>query len=177
MKKIILFTIIIVSALSFSCNQEQRERLFEMTYSNIAFDIPAGLSATFPRVFERDEQLTNINFYLNNAQLDTAMILGINPLFARITSLDNGLDYNFVEEVSVRICPENSTACTIADEVFYIDNLRGRAGSRIDLLPTLRNVKRILTQQRYKLEVLFFFAYSTPYTISSRLDMSFEAVK
>jgi hypothetical protein len=159
-----------------ACNKDDRERLFEMTFPAIDFEIPAGLSPTLPRVFERDDQLTNIGFFLTENNLTEAQIDGILPAFARITALDN-LDYEFVQEVSVRICDAGSLQCTMADEVFYIDNLQGRAGDVIDLLPSLRNAKRHLIKENFKLEVVFFLRYSSPYSVRSRLDMRFDAVK
>lgn len=159
-----------------ACTKDNRERLFEMAYPGIDFEIPAGLSNSLPRVFERDNQPTNIQEFVRQTGIDTAVISGIIPQTARITSLDN-LDYDFVEEVSVRVCPAGSAQCTMAEEVFYIDNLQGRAGRTIELLPSLGNAKRVLTKKSYRLEVVFFFRYTTPYTMRSRLDMTFEAVR
>lgn len=159
-----------------ACSKDDRERLFEMTFPAIDFEIPAGLSASLPRVFERDDQPTNINFFLAENNLTEAQIGGILPAFARITALDNQ-DYEFVQEVSVRICDAGSLQCTMADEVFYIDNLQGRAGDVIDLLPSLRNAKRHLIKENFKLEVVFFLRYTSPYSVRSRLDMRFDAVK
>lgn len=159
-----------------ACSKGERERLFEMTYPAIDFEIPAGLSASLPRVFERDDLSTNINVFLTENNLTEEQIGGILPSFARITALDNG-DYEFVQEVSVRICDAGSTQCTMADEVFYIDNLQGRAREVIDLLPSLRDAKRNLVKENFKLEVVFFLRYTTPFSVRSRLDMRFDAVR
>jgi len=159
------------------CQRDNRERLFEMVYPDIRFELPAGLSNATPWAFEQQSLSTNINFFLDNNATDTSVIEGILPFSARITSLDSGFGYDFVEEISVRICEEGRALCTPADEVFYIDDLRGRAGQSIDLLPSLRNAKRNLVRNRYRLEIVFFFRLSTPYSVSSRLDMSFEAVR
>ena len=170
-------TLITLVALFFACQTDNRERLFEMIYPNIAFELPAGLSSVTPWAFEQQSVNSNISFYLSENSTDTSAITAINPFSARITSLDSGFDFEFVEEVSIRICPEGRQPCTMADEVFYINNLRGRARQRIDLLPSLRNAKRSLSRSRFRLDVVFFFRYATPYSVSSRLDMSFEAVR
>ncbi len=160
-----------------ACQKDNRERLFELFYPNILFELPAGLSSAVPWALERESLATNIAAYLKDNNADTAIITGINPVSARISSLETAFNYDFVEEVSVRICEEGRKPCTPADEVFYINNLRGRARQSIDLLPSLRNAKRNLTKGRFRLEVVFFFRYATPYSVSSRLDMAFEAVK
>ncbi len=175
MRKILTFFAAIM--LLISCQKDNRERIFEMFYPNITFELPAGLNAAVPWAFEQESISSNIAAYLRENNADTAIIAGINAVSARITSLDSGFDYDFVEEVSIRICDEGRKICTPADEVFYIDDLRGRAGQTINLLPSLRNAKRHLTKGRFRLDVVFFFRYSTPYSVSSRLDMTFEAVK
>jgi hypothetical protein len=164
--------------LSAACVRDSRERLFELVYPDVRFEIPAGLVASLPWAFERRSMPTNIGFFLQQNKVDTAVISVISPVSARIISLDGAnFGYEFVEQVSVLICAEGPQPCTLADEVFYIDDLRGRARERIDLLPTLRNARRNLIQERFKVEVIFFFRTSTPYSVSSRMDMQFEALR
>ena len=147
-----------------------------MFYPNFQFEVIAGGSAFLPRVSDWKNVQTNIDFFVNEANSDTALIKSINPFSARITSRDGGR-YEFLREVSVRICEANTNQCTPADEVFYIDNLQNRAGEQIDLLPTLRNVKKQLTEETYRLEIVFFLDYPSQFNIESQLDMTFQAVK
>ncbi len=160
---------------AFACKQDTGVRLFEMVYPNTRFVIPAGLSAALPRVFE-DRVSSNIEFYLNENMVDSTQIKAINPFSATIRSLDNE-DYDYIREISVRACPDGPEPCTIADEIFYIDNIVNRAGSEVRLLPTLRNARKILLEPRFKLEILFFFAFTTPYSVDSQFDMVFEVVE
>jgi hypothetical protein len=162
--------------LLFACVKDNGQRLFEMVYPNIQFTIPPGLNSFLPRVFEVPTMKTNINFYLKENNMEIERVKAISPYSARISALDN-FDYDFVREISIRVCPIGNDPCTPADEVFYIDNIQRRAGNRVDLLPTLRNAKPILSIDRFKLEVLFFFDTTTPYSVDSRLDMTFEAVE
>lgn len=159
-----------------ACSRDNGERVFEMLYPNFQFTLPVGLIANTAWAYELRNVSSNLNAYLRENQTDTSVITAINAYSARLTSLD-GLDYKFVEEVSVRICSNDKSQCTMADEVFYIDDLRGRAGESINLLPTLRNVEKLLSQERFRLEVVFFFRNTTPYSVDSKLDMSFEAVR
>lgn len=163
--------------LMFSCRREKQERLFEMVYPNIGFQIPAGVSPSLPRVFEVSSMATNIDAYLKQYSTDTMEIKGINPYAATLTSLDNRLDFDFIREISVRICPEGQAPCSQIDEMFYIDNLDQREDNEVRLLPSLRNAKKQLLKKKFKLEVVFFMYYSPPYFVESRLDLVFEAVK
>lgn len=159
-----------------ACNRDDRERVFEIIYPNLQFTLPVGLTAQTAWGYNLRSVPSNLKNYLRENNTDTAVIAAINPYSARITSLD-GFDYNFVEEISVRICSTDKSQCTTADEVFYIDDLRGRAGESVELLPTLRNVEKLLSQDNFRLEMVFFFRNTSTYSVQSKLDMAFEAVK
>jgi hypothetical protein len=161
--------------LMFTCQRDTGQRLFEMVYPNTRFVIPAGLSAALPRVFE-DRVSSNIEFYLSENMVDTVSIRAVNPFSATLRSLDNN-DFDYIREISVRVCSDGPDPCTVADEVFYIDNIVNRAGREVRLLPTLKNARPILLEPRFKLEILFFFAFTTPYSVNSQFDMVFEVVE
>jgi len=161
-----------------ACRQDNGERVFEMVFPNITFEIPAGLNATFQQVFQIPLVPTNIDTYLAENGTDTALITAIAPFTATLTSLEGvAFDYDFVEGISIRICDPVKPACFDGDEVFYIDNLQGRGGQTIRLIPGLRNAKRDLIRRHFRMEAVFFFAYTTPYSVRSRLQMNFEALK
>lgn len=168
----------ILSILAFGCREDNGERIFEMFYPEIFFEIPAGLNSNFQQVFEIPLVASDIEDYLVANQTDTALIRAILPFSARLTSLDgSAFDYEFVEAVSIRICDPAKASCFDGEEVFYIDNLRGRGRQDIRLIPGLRNARRDLIRPFFRLEVVFAFAYPTPYSVRSRLQLSFEALK
>lgn len=175
MKKI--WIAILAIALGAACTKDKREPLFEMIYPNFELFIPAGQSFTLPYPLAKRGISTNIGFYLQENNIDTAMITEIAPISARLTSID-GYNYDFLNRVSIRLCPDTATPCSEADEVFYIDRLQiDRPGSRVDLLPGLRNVRRDLIREKFRLEVIFFLAFSPSLEYDTRLDMSFRALQ
>lgn len=175
MKKIFFLLFIIVSFVG--CSRESRERIFEVVYPNIQFDLPAGLTNSTPWGFAKSNVSSNFLSLVKSNNTDTSMIAGVLPYSARITSLD-GFDYDFVEGVSILMCSTSKSQCSlISDEVFYIDDLRGRADEQIELLPTQKNVEKLLSEGQFRLEVVFYFRNSTPYLVESKLDMVLEAVK
>ncbi|HQU58430.1 MAG: hypothetical protein KDD02_15295 [Phaeodactylibacter sp.] len=175
MKKAIFW--ILILALVAGCRKDNRERLFEMFYPNFQFTIQAGSSPVLPVSAVLRGVNTNIDFYLSENQLDTTQITAISAISARLTSL-NGFKYDFMDFISVRICPDTDEPCIDADEVFYIDRLQfDRPGERIDLLPGLRNIRRDLIRQKYRLEVLMKFAYTPPMEVETRFDMTFQALR
>ena len=175
MKK--LYVALLAILLAAACTKDNRKPLFEMFYPNFEMFIPAGQSYTLPFTLAKRGINTNIDFYLQENGVDTAVITEIAPISARITSVE-GFNYDFLHSISIRLCPDTDTPCREADEVFYIDRLQiDRPGSRIDLLPGLRNVRRDLIRQKYRLEVLFFLAFPPSLNYDTRLDMTFRALQ
>lgn len=160
-----------------TCRKDNRLKLFEMIYPNILFEMPAGLTGSLPRVFEENGLRTNFRTYINEFNVDTALITGIEPISATLAALTDER-FDFLREVSIRICPAESASCNVAEEVFYLDNIQNqRVGSELRLLPTLINAERVLTQERFKLEVWFYFFGVSPSNIPIKLDLRFDAVQ
>ena len=175
MKKAVFFLLLVMLAIG--CRQDSGEFIFEMSFPDIRFEVPAGLSTFNSYVYEL-EMDSNIDLYLSSNAADTAAITAINPVFARITALDTGVDFEYIQEMSIRICPVGDEPCTSIDEVFYIDSFNPLSGGRIDFLPSLRNARRDLLEDRFKLEVVFVrFNYITPYSVLNSLELRFDAVQ
>ena len=164
-------------ALMAGCRGDNRITIFEMIYPNIQFEMPAGLTGTLPRVFEQDGLRTNFRAYLQEFNVDTSQIAGIEPISATLSSL-NGERFNFLREISIRICDARSEGCNAVEEVFYLDNMQNqRIGDEVRLLPSLIDAERILSQDRFKLEIWFFFFGTSPTSIPMKLDLRFDAVE
>ncbi|MCB0598022.1 MAG: hypothetical protein H6557_22140 [Lewinellaceae bacterium] len=175
MKK--LWIALLAVVIGAACTKDKREPLFDMFYPNFELLIPAGQSFTLPFPLAKRGINTNIDFYLQENNIDTAMITEIAPISARLTSID-GFNYDFLDRISIRLCPDTEVPCTEGDEVFYIDRLQfDRPGSRIDLLPGLRNVRRDLIREKYRLELVFFLAFTPSRNYDTRLDMTFRALR
>lgn len=181
MNKIPTWTIcagVLALSLLLGCHRDVRERIFDMRYPNIPFTIPAGLSPGIaPRTLVLDDFPSNLRYYLETYKTDTSAIGAIQPFSASIITLD-GSNLDFISEISLRICTQGSASCARSDEVFYIDRLQfERVGNQIRLLPTLINAKRLLSKERFKLELWFYLYQVSPISIPCRLEMEFEAVR
>ena len=178
MRRIYLFLLFLLMMVG--CKKDKRERLFEILVPNIIFDIPAGLTGSLPRVFELDNLTTGILALAKNAGVDTALIVEIRPRAATLSSIQGNGDYSFLREVAIRVCRSGSQECRVTDEAFnivYYDDRR--IGTRINLNPSLPNLRRTLIREKFKLEILFYIkpGMVSPTAINTRLDMVFEAVK
>lgn len=174
MKK--LGILLLVVLLYVGCKKDGRERIFELLYPNFIFTLPSGISPFSAPAFAFNNESTNIDLYLQESNTDTSAILAINPYSARITALNNTA-FDFLDGVSVRICPAGLEECDAFDEAFYLDNMRNRTYTTIELLPSLRNFKPLLSAKKYRMEVVFMMNDFTPVTIECKFDMSFEAVR
>lgn len=174
MKK--LGILLLVGLLYIGCKKERGERLFQLLYPNFTFTLPSGISPFSAPTFAFNNESTSIDLYLQENNSDTSVIAAINPYSAVISSLNNTA-FDFLDGVSVRICPAGIVECDAFDEAFYLDNMRNRSYRDIELLPTLRNFKPLLSEKNYRVEVVFLMNDFTPVTIECKFDMAFEAVR
>ena len=159
-----------------SCDRDNRTALFRLDYPNFQFTIPPGLNPTLPRAFVVNDVPTRIMTYTMDTGIDTSQYREIRPISARLESL-NGFDFDFVQAISIRVCPEGPGDCDQLDEVFFAEDLAFRRFEVIDLFPSLLNAYDALTAQRFQLDVVFAFATVTPVALDCKLDLAFEAVE
>jgi hypothetical protein len=156
------------------CRQDAGEPLFDMVYEPQRFEISAGRNPIvsdgfgFPPIQTRFAALLDAN---NHSIDEVTQIL---PLTARLISED-GQDFSFLSQISVRICPNTGDQCTQADEVFFSTDLYRRRWENIQLDPGLRNVRDLLTGDQFRLEVVLTYGEITPYSMSCRFEYSFRA--
>lgn len=170
-----LFFLFFVVIFGIQCNRGDNLNLaFEMEYPNIIFEIPAGLNTIESHFFLLKDIPTAKNFFFGDIPEED--IQAIVPSYARMTALDgNSIDYDFLFEVSVRICQPNKESNCLR-EIFYRDRIPNNVGNRLDLIPNDNNLKEILTQDDFTIEVVLKRLVSTsPTFINSRLEMGFEA--
>lgn len=171
---------LLLAGLLAACRGDNRDVLFDIVYPNITFTIPAGLSGgAVPQVLEFDNFDSQIDDYLKEYGQNIETIDAIRPAQATMTAINNDADYDFLGGISIRVCPRNTESCREAEEVFYLEgqDLYRRAGSTVDLLPTLINAKRQLQEERVKLEIWLFLNEVSPTSIRTRLDLQFQAVR
>jgi hypothetical protein len=178
MRKIALFSLL--TLLLFTCKRDKREFLFEILVPNVTFEIPAGLSGGLPRVFALNNLSSSVVALAKNAGIDTSTITEIRARAATLQAYNTNANYDFLREIVIRVCRNNSAECRATDEAFnmvYFDERR--IGDRINMNPSLPNLRRTLLRDQYKLEILFYIKPGavSPTAIPTRLDMVFEAVR
>lgn len=172
----ILVFFITCTLLLFTCRQDSGEPLFELNYPALDFSILAGQTPFISDVVQVSNIPSLYPSFIAASGQDPMDVNRVLPRFARLISLD-GIEFSSLSSVSVRVCPNDQLDCTIADEVFFIDDLYRRRLSTINIDPGLADVKDILSSNLYKLEVVFNYAEITPVAIDCRLEYGFQAFK
>ena len=76
MRKFVL--LVVPAVLMMTCSRDNRNRLFEMIYPNIQFEIPAGLpGGQVPQALVLDDQPTRYNFFLQQNNVSDARVSAI----------------------------------------------------------------------------------------------------
>jgi hypothetical protein len=170
-----LFGLLFLSVLTWmGCREDVGEPLFDLVYPPQQFEISAGRNPIVSDGFGFPPVQTRFTAQLdaNNHTIDE--VTQVLPLSARLISED-GQDFSFLSEISVRICPNTGDQCTQADEVFFSTDLYRRRWETIQLDPGLRNVRELLMGDQFRLEVVLTYGEITPYSMSCRIEYSFRA--
>ncbi|MEM1215219.1 MAG: hypothetical protein AAGJ82_06020 [Bacteroidota bacterium] len=173
-----ILTAALLSVLLFTgCREDFGESLFVMDYPPQLFTLEAGQNVIPQPVFVANNILTNYDNFRDATNTAETDVTRIQPRYARLVS-ENGFDFGFLDQVEIRICAAHPTdPCVMSEEVFFIDDLYRRNITTINFAPGLRNVKDLLEQNVYKLEVIFFPGEIVPSSVECRLEYGFEAFK
>ncbi len=159
------------------CSKIEREQLFEIPYPPLDFTLPAGVPPTSLWVQDYPALTSAFTALAQQNGVDTALVAGVFPLRARLSSRD-GTVLDFFNSIQVLLCKAGTRECSLlGDEIFFIDQLLGRGDIIINLQPGLRNVKDEFGEEVIHLQLVFNFNRPTPGTIDCRFDMTFEAVQ
>ena len=158
------------------CREDRGERLFEIIYEPIQFQLPAGLA--FPNSWVLQQVPVNSRFaeMLDQTNTSSGEVTAVGGAFARLIAVD-GNDFSNLSSVAIRMCAVGETACTEADEVFYLDDLFGRRQTTLRLNPGLRNIKPLIESGNFMMELIVTPAVSTQANITCRLEYSLEVVR
>ena len=160
-----------------SCRQDQGERLFELNYPNQSFEVNKVLNTIESHFFIIGPLPNTLNSVLKNSTATENDITRIEPFYASITSID-GFSFKFIEEISIRICNvSDPSRCDL--EIFYLDQIPFSAGDRLELLPSLANVKDYLIgENQFTIEVVFLRLRDfSPAQMDLRLNFGFDVRK
>lgn len=168
--------IVISFAIAFGSCKKDDPPLFIIPINNVKFTVDATMQPPFTYYIPVNNVLTNAMTIINAHGIDTNEIRSIRPGRATMLALFGEGDLDFLDAVSVRLCPVGSNKENCGQEVFYRDPVPLNPGLELELVPS--NVSDVrdfvfpdIINIQVKLERLRNFPQST---FDIRLDMEFE---
>ena len=152
-----------------SCS-DSPDTLFQIT-TEAEFEIAPGLNNIETFIFPISGVPTNFAVLSNGADPNT--IGSIQPSRATITAPFTNFDWSIVREVSVRAISPRDPALNF--EIFFQDQISLNNQNELRLFSSLSDVRDILIDESFNIEVRFNFRNTTPAQVPSRIDMNFLA--
>jgi hypothetical protein len=131
MKPFIVFLMFILIGTSCEAD-EQRGQVLEFIPRQL--EIPAALNPRFAWVFEVGTFSTDHERFESITGTPWDDWTRVEPARASLLINESGLDWGFVQELSISAYKGDDPAA--AKEIFYNDIIRADAGNRLDLIPT-----------------------------------------
>lgn len=162
----ILFSVILTSN---SCGGDDRNILVQMELQ-ADLEVPAGLNNLETHFFILRDQLTQAKVFLQDFNPED--IGEILPAEARITSRNNLVTYAIIDQITIRAI--SSDDATNNKEVFFMEFIPIDHRGDLQLFGSLSNVKDIMMDDTFDLEVRFRFRNFTPTSFDNRIFMTFN---
>lgn len=173
--KLIRGIILAVAGLTaLSCGNDDAEELFSMTQIT-EFEVRAGLNQVETHFFIPPVINSSYDDLLESTGFDSEMVSAVTPKFCELTTPFGDIDLDYLRTIEVRVFDPFDQERTF--EVFYLDPVPQNSRGTIRPFPGLLNVKNILSNPSFGIEVRLIFSRPPPTTENMRLLMEFSAVK
>lgn len=157
-----------------SCKRDGKRAAFEMRYL-MEIEIPAGLNVFTFHQFPVQKEPSGINFFLEQAKLEAEDIVAINTSFGRLTTLLGDEDLSMIDEIVIDLFRSDDNRLNY--EAAYTFQIPIRRLSRIDLVPSITNLKEVLMEDQFDLVMHVRFRGIPPRSFTVVLEMGFEAFR
>ncbi len=164
----------LLSFLIFSCEKSD-PALFTFSIPNLSFQVDPTFQPPFTYYIPIREIRTNTMIALAGHGLDTSGVKSIRPNRATLSVVFGEADLDFIDVVSVRICPLGVNTENCGKEIFYRDPVPFKPGMDLSLVPSnIKDVKDLLYNEKINIQVKLERLRGFPTkTFSIRLDMEF----
>ena len=162
----------IIILVFFGCRPDREPIRFQMEYFDETFTIDPGFDPilTHTIIYEIP---TDYLFFKREFDFEDEDIISITPRRLRISNITTNDDYDFLNEISVRIIDPESPQ-TPFEIFFHLPNNRN-LGNVLDLVPNERDIKSIMMNDRFRIELnLIRFRQRPPTNITSRIELIFD---
>ena len=172
MKNIVLFLFSLL--LITSCKKDQDEILFLFPLQDVDFSIPPTASPFQVHYFNLENIVTNHEGLFSSNNVDANSDVRVVPMESSLNVLVGNIDYDFIEQMSIRICDAGDVSENCGTEIFWRQPVPLNVGNILDLTPSDIDVKRYLTQEKVNIQVkLELLRQNPPQFVETRLLLDF----
>jgi hypothetical protein len=172
MQRNAIFSLFLGAAFLFGCAKDNNLPGFDLVYRQ-QFEIPAGIGVFDVHHFYLRNLPSRFTDALTTQGKTNADITGVITAQASLTGLFGDANFNFVEQVSVRIYQESKPTDYV--EIAYRLPVPLEPGNRLDLIPSLADSKRFVQNERFSLDVVFWLRRITQERTPVQLDLQLKA--
>ncbi len=150
--------------------------LFVIPVQNVIFTVDPTMQPPYTYYIPINNVKTNALGVIHANGIDTSEIMSIRPGKAVMIALFGQGKLDFLDAVSVRLCPIGMNEENCGQEVFYRDPVPFNTGIELDLVPSnVNDVRNFLLPDRINIQVkLERLRNFPPQSFDIRLDMEFE---
>lgn len=145
---------------------------FDLNYSQ-QFDIPAGIGGFAVHHFYLKNIPSRYVQSLTQQGKTDADVTGILTTKAELTGIFGDADFSFVDQVSLRIYHESDPTDYI--EVAYRQPVPLDPGNVLSLIPTLADSKRLVSADRFSMDVVLWLRNTTLDNTQVQLNLQLKA--
>lgn len=169
-----LFLLFLIVFLFSACKKDRAQTLFIFPLQNIDTELPPTLSVFQVHYFNIKDVPTNYAGLLGNNNTVEEQIERIIPREANLSVIFGNTDYDFIEQMSVRICNQGDESENCGTEIFYRQPVPRNVGSVLGLVPSDIDIKEYLMQDAVNIQIkLERLRTPPPMFVETRLEIDF----
>ncbi len=162
--------IIVLTMSGLGCNKDNRVELFQMTQV-MDFEIKAGLNTLETHFFLQPAARSTYEEQLELSGFDESLVAAIEPKFSQLSTVFRDVDLEFIRLIEIRVV--DTFDPTFQREVFYLDPVPPNTRNIIRPFPGLTNVREIVSNPTFGIEVRIVFRFVPRDNYDMRLQMDF----
>ncbi|MBL7774448.1 MAG: hypothetical protein JNK89_00510 [Saprospiraceae bacterium] len=155
-----------------TCKKDEVQPGFDMIYQ-YEFTIPAGIGPFVTHHFYLQNLPSRYAALLDQNGKTDEEVNGILPVQAALTGIFNDVNFNVVEEASLRVYQESDPNGYL--EIAYRFPTPIDPSNTLDLIPTLADAKKIMKEDRFSIDLALRLRSTTPDEMAVRLNLQLKA--
>lgn len=164
--------VVIVALAIIGCKANDRTELFEVAQV-VDFTIQPGLNVVETHFFLIGPLTSPYRAQIEATAADTADVGSIEPKYCDLRTVFSDVELDFIRAIEVYVFDPFDP--NFRREVFYLDPVPQNTKTVLRPFPGLSDVKEIISQPTYGIEIRLRFWYPTPQELDMRLSMEFGA--